>query len=146
MLTINEETKSHLNGWLNYKHVINLDNSEIKILIDSVMHLSNNYIYFNWSMSKLGFGEFSLYLEDDIWFINNECLSVETCAMLLEALEAGVLLEEDKEVQEYARDCLKTIKKDLVLYTHLNNGEIINLDSVSLATLLSQSWSSIEKI
>lgn len=146
MLTINEETKSHLNGWLNYKHVINLDNSEIKILIDSVMNLSNNYIYFNWSISKLGFGEFSLYLEDDIWFINNECLNVETCAMLLEALEAGVLLEEDKDVQEYARDCLKTIKKDLVLYTDLNNGEIINLDSVSLSTLLSQSWSSIEKI
>jgi hypothetical protein len=80
--------KNYYYGGLNFSQMIQQKNVEI----GNLFYLSENGFYIDWSMSDFGFGQFSIgyHQEENVWYIDNESMGIQTCSIIVDTLEKAI--------------------------------------------------------
>lgn len=68
-----------------------------KVSIGTVFSLTESGAYFDWSLEKCGFGQFSFSCKNGKWEIMNECMGPETSSVIIKAFEDAIRASGDEK-------------------------------------------------
>ena len=88
--------KNYYYGELNFSQIIQQKNVEI----GNLFYLNESGFYIDWSMSDFGFGQFSVgyQQEENLWYIDNECMGIQTCSMIVDTLEKAIHYSQNEKL------------------------------------------------
>lgn len=91
MKLVESNGKKYFSGKLDYVKQYPDEISMNEVEIGEVISLSETGFYIDWGISNCGYGQYSMSYKDGKWSIMNECMGINSCSLILETLEEGLL-------------------------------------------------------